>query len=50
MKNNKYVEEMAALLAPFITLEELLSFGEIALDTVEPLADRFFVTYRKKKR
>jgi hypothetical protein len=26
-----------------------LSFGEIALDTVEPLADRFLVTYRKEE-
>jgi hypothetical protein len=27
-----------------------LSFGEIALDTVEPLADRFLVTYRKEEK
>ena len=35
--------------SPFINrvLEELLSFGEISLDTVEPLADRFLITYQR---
>lgn len=32
----------------FSSLEELLSFGEISFDTVEPLADRFLITYGRR--
>ena len=40
------------IFSPFIinrisSLDELLSFGEISFDTVEPLADRFLITYQR---
>ena len=53
MKNNKMFLRISPIIfSPFIinrisSLDELLSFGEISFDTVEPLADRFLITYQR---